>query len=377
MRPRGRHERHRTATPLELFFDLCVVVAVAQAGSQLAHALGDGHIQQGIAGYLVVFFSIWWAWMNFTWFASAYDTDDVPYRITTFVVIAGALIMAAGVPDAFASSDLTVAVAGYVVMRFAMAAQWFRAAAATTGKQRTVALRYAVGMLLVQLYWVLWVTWIPVGARSWTYFIGPIADLAVPVVAERVAEIGWHPGHIADRYGSFTLIVLGESVAATTIAVQSAVDGHEALRQLWPIAAGGLLICFAAWWIYFANSAEQHLRSNRQAFVWGYGHYVVFLAVAAIGAGLEVAVKHSVGSIHISQTAATLGVTIPAALYFFAVWMLHARHTRQGAAAWVLPLAAVAVLASPSVLVAGLVCAAAVAAGLGVGRARFATRARG
>ena len=49
----------------------------------------------------MVFFAIWWAWMNFTWFASAYDCDDVPYRLTMFVQIAGALILAAGVPAMF------------------------------------------------------------------------------------------------------------------------------------------------------------------------------------------------------------------------------------------------------------------------------------
>ena len=31
-------------------------------------------------------------WMNFTWFASAYDTDDVLYRLLTFVQIAGVLV---------------------------------------------------------------------------------------------------------------------------------------------------------------------------------------------------------------------------------------------------------------------------------------------
>ena len=141
MGPRGRAEKQRAATPLELFFDLCYVVAVAQAGSQLAHALAGGQLRHGILGYLVVFFGIWWAWMNFTWFASAYDTDDVPYRIATFVQIAGALILAAGVPRAFADGDYRITVTGYVVMRVALGGQWLRAAASNGGAHRTVALR--------------------------------------------------------------------------------------------------------------------------------------------------------------------------------------------------------------------------------------------
>ncbi|WP_042431086.1 low temperature requirement protein A [Streptacidiphilus anmyonensis] len=370
MRPRGRGETHRAATPLELFFDLCFVVAVAQAGSQLAHDLSGSHLGHGILGYLFVFFGIWWAWMNFTWFASAYDTDDVPYRICTFVQIVGALILAAGVPRAFADSDFSVTVTGYVVMRVALVAQWLRAAAANSGPHREVALRYAAGVALAQLYWVLWLIYVPTADKYWSALVGVVVELGVPMVAERVTQTAWHPGHIAERYGCFTLIVLGESVSAATIAVQTSVDEHQALRELLPIAAGGLLICFAAWWIYFARSVEDHLTSNRQAFSWGYGHYFVFLSAAAIGAGLEVAVEHAVGKAHISAHAATLGVTVPAAVYLFTVWALHSRHTKRGIALWVQPVSAVAVLFSPSVLVAGLVCAASVAAGLLIHRAQ-------
>ncbi|MBF9071080.1 low temperature requirement protein A [Streptacidiphilus fuscans] len=368
MRPRGREERHRAATPLELFFDLCFVVAVAQAGSQLGSALGEGHVRHGIAGYLFVFFAIWWAWMNFTWFASAYDTDDVPYRIATFVIIVGALILAAGVPRAFADSDYSVTVTGYVVMRVALVAQWLRAAASNAGPQRRVALRYAVGVALVQLYWVLWLVYVPAGDKWWALLPGLVADMAVPVVAERDAETAWHPGHIAERYGCFTLIVLGESVSAATVAVQSAVDEHQAFHELLPIAVGGLLICFSAWWIYFARSVEEHLRSNRVAFTWGYGHFFVFGSAAAVGAGLEVAVEHAVGKVHLSAQAATLGVTVPTAVYLITVWALHSRHVKRGIALWVLPVSGVVVLFSPSVLVAGLVCAASVAVGLLVHR---------
>ena len=88
---RSPHEAHRTATPLELFFDLVFVVAIAQAASGLHHAVAELHALDGLIGYLMVFFAIWWAWMAFTWFASAYDCDDVPYRLLVFVQIAGAL----------------------------------------------------------------------------------------------------------------------------------------------------------------------------------------------------------------------------------------------------------------------------------------------
>lgn len=81
MRPRSPDELHRAATPLELFFDLVFVVAIAQAGYALHHSLAEGHILQAVINYFAVFFAIWWAWMNFSWFASAYDNGDVPYRL--------------------------------------------------------------------------------------------------------------------------------------------------------------------------------------------------------------------------------------------------------------------------------------------------------
>ena len=89
MRGRSRDEEHRASTPLELFFDLCFVVGVSQAASELAYAFGHDHSPGAVLSYAMVFFAIWWAWMNFTWFASAYDTDDVPYRLLTLVQIVG------------------------------------------------------------------------------------------------------------------------------------------------------------------------------------------------------------------------------------------------------------------------------------------------
>src|SRR5262245_55985407 len=105
MAPRDRGEECRKSTPLELLFDLCFVVAVAQAAAQLHHALDEAHFPEAQLGYVLVFFGIWWAWMNFTWFASAYDCDDVPYRVLTLIQITGVLIIAASVPAAFATFD--------------------------------------------------------------------------------------------------------------------------------------------------------------------------------------------------------------------------------------------------------------------------------
>ena len=114
--PRDPHEDHRTATPLELFADLCYVVAVAQAGLTLHHEIVEGHAAHGLVYFAMAFFAIFWAWLNFAWFNSAYDPDDTIHRLLTLLQILGSLVLAAGIPRFF-EADFTLGVVGYVVMR--------------------------------------------------------------------------------------------------------------------------------------------------------------------------------------------------------------------------------------------------------------------
>ncbi|MFB8755816.1 low temperature requirement protein A [Streptomyces nigra] len=365
---RGRGEAHRVATPLELFFDLCFVVAIAQAGVQLVHAVAEGHAGEGILDYAMVFFAIWWAWMNFTWFASAYDNDDVLYRIVTLIQISGVLVLAAGVSETFQDHDYAAVLVGYLIMRLALVWQWLRVARSSSGPERMMALRYAGGVLLCQIGWVGLVV-LPEDARGWWFLVMVVLELCVPAYAERIHPTSWHPHHIAERYGLLTIIVLGETIAAATVAVKTGIDENDALGELLPIAAGGLLIIFSAWWIYFVVPIHGHLRSNRQSFLWGYGHYVVFASAAAIGAGLEVAVEQTLHEAHISTLAATAAVTLPTALYLLTVWALHARHFKVGIAQQlVLPTTALLVICCTflhdwGVFAAGLVSAVGVAVG--------------
>ncbi|EDY53474.1 low temperature requirement protein LtrA [Streptomyces sviceus ATCC 29083] len=365
---RGRDEAHRVASPLELFFDLCFVVAIAQAGVGLVHAVAEGHAGEGILNYAMLFFAIWWAWMNFTWFASAYDNDDALYRVVTLIQIAGVLVLAAGVSRAFEDHEFLAVWLGYVIMRLALIAQWLRVARSTQGAERTMALRYVFGVLLCQVGW-LGLLVLPEGGRAWVFLVMAVLEMCVPPFAERDHPTSWHPHHIAERYGLFTIIVLGETIAAATVAVKTGIDEHDALGELLPIAAGGLLIIFAAWWIYFVVPIHGHLRSNKQAFLWGYGHYLVFAPAAAIGAGLEVAVEQAVGKAHISTLAASAAVTLPTSLYLLTVWLLHSRYFKVGIAQQlVLPVTALLVICCTflgdwAVLAAGIVAALAVVTG--------------
>lgn len=376
MNGRDPDERHRASTPLELLFDLCFVVAVAQAAAQLSHGLVEGHAGPRLLGYAAVFFAIWWAWVNFTWFASAYDCDDVAYRLLTLLQIAGVLVLAAGVPAALDSFDFTVTAIGYVIMRVAMIAQWLRAAHGHPAG-RSAALRYAIGIGLCQIGWVVRFVlpgvWAAIG-----FALLVVAELAVPVWAEsRGSPTSWHPGHINERYGLFTLIVLGETVAAATVAVQSGISAHGLSGSLLLVALGGLLLVFGVWWSYFKHDAASGLRSSslRSALLWGYSHYGVFAAIAALGAGLEVVAVATEHSTEISSVAAALCVAVPTAVYLLIAGPLQAqldpvgtlkqRYVVVAAAGMLLIAVGAGLLTLPlAVLLMGVLLAALVALGV-------------
>ena len=134
MRGRDPHETHRAATPLELLFDLTFATSFGLAASEVASVLAEGHFIAGLVGFGFASFAICWAWINFSWFSSAYDTDDWVFRLVTMAQMIGVLVLAAGVPRMFASIersghlDNSVMVLGYVIMRVALVFQWLRAA---------------------------------------------------------------------------------------------------------------------------------------------------------------------------------------------------------------------------------------------------------
>ncbi len=323
MSGRSTDEAHRASSPLELLFDLTFVVAIAQVAAQLARHIAAGDALAGVGPYLMVFFAIWWAWMNFTWFASAYDTDDVPYRLLTLVQMGGVLVLAAGVPSAFGSENFAAITIGYVIMRIAQVSQWVRAAIEHP-EGRTTALRYAIGISIVQVGWVARLA-LPPEAGTWSFLVLAAADLSVPLWAERTGMTAWHPHHIAERYGLFTIIVLGESVSAATIGVQQGLDHSGLTVPLVTIAASGLILLFALWWLYFLEPAGDGLETHRGlSFFWGYGHYFAFAALAALGAGLEVAVERGAGRVATPDAVAEYAIAIPVAVFLVLLWVLHA-----------------------------------------------------
>ena len=372
MSSRDPDESHRVSTPLELFFDLTFVVAIAQAAASLHHGLVEGDAGDALLGFPLVFFAIWWAWMNFTWFASAYDTDDALYRVAVFVQVAGVLVLAAGIPRAFDHDDFGAITGGYVVMRLGLVALWLRAAACDLVGRRT-AERYAIGIVVLQICWAARLA-LPDALLLPAFLVLVAGELAVPLWAEARTRTTWHPRHIAERYGLFTIIVLGESLVAATMGVQAALDADTTFGDLAGVVVGGLLLVCSMWWLYFDMPAAQAIERARQAFderltgafTWGYGHFLVFAAAAATGAGLAVAVDQETGHSQLEDWQAGLAITVPAAVYLAAVALIHFRHKapsrlRNWGVAIVVPLLAVASFTSEPVLAAGLAFAALVA----------------
>ena len=346
MLPRDPAQPHRTASTLELFFDLVFVVAVSIASAQLHHALSHGDFVHGITSYALVFFAVWWAWMNFTWFATSFDTDDWLYRVTTIVQMGGVLVLAAGIPAAFERGDFTLPVIGYIVMRLAMIGQWLRASRGA-GELKAATRRYAVGIAGVQALWVLFL-FIPSGPFQIVAFaVFALVEISVPVFAEHRRQTPWHSHHITERYGLFTLIVLGESLLASANAIIDARNELDSFVPLISISVLTLVVTASLWWIYFWPPHHKAITTFGRSLRYGYSHYFVFAAAAAFSAGIEVELDVLTGESHLPHAVGSLTVAIPIALFLLGIWWIAIREHADSVVNTVIPLGAAVVLLDP------------------------------
>lgn len=275
----------------------------------------------------------------------------------------GVLVLAAGVQQAMLHDDFLIVTIGYVIMRLSMVAQWLRAAIADAASRPT-ALRFAIGVAGVQVLWVARLA-LPEGAPQLIgFFVLMIVEIAVPVWAERHGRTQWHPHHIAERYGLFTLILLGESLLASANAMIDALSTGEHTAQLIGLAASGVVITASIWWIYFAREQAARLRSTSDGFVFGYLHYFLFAAVGAVSSGVEVEIDHVTGATEISGSAAGLALTLPLALFLLATWVVLLRGTVRRTIWWVILVGIALVAASGLLPVGEFIAAAAVMIGV-------------
>jgi low temperature requirement protein LtrA len=359
MTPRDPNEAGRAASTLELFFDLVFVVAVSTAAARLHHGLAAGHVFDGIVNYGFVFFGIWWAWMNFTWFATSFDTDDWLYRVLTILQMGGVLVFASGIGPAFEEHAYSVLIIGYVVMRVALVAQWLRASR-SPGPTRRTTLVYAAGISLVQVLWLACLL-LPAGTLTVALIVLMAAELVVPIVAERTGTTPWHPHHITERYGLFTLILLGESLVAAANAI---IEAQHDAGPLIGIAALTLIATAAMWWIYFWPPHHHAIKDVAGSLAYVYGHYFIFAAAGAFSAGIEVEIDIIAG--HTALPHASFAYTIPLAVFVLGVWALAIRPHADRVVNTALPLAGLLTLVDPLIPILLAITAIALAGAVAV-----------
>jgi low temperature requirement protein LtrA len=272
-------ERHPTW--LELFFDLCFVAAVAALASGLHHHPDA----RGVLTFAGLFVPVWWAWMGYTWYASAFDNDDVVFRVSWFAAMLLVIALASQSGPTADGSGAGFALA-YGLLQALLAALFLRARRRETAA-RAFATRYAVGDLLGAAVWLASaLVEPPLQYLVWA------AGMAILMATPPLAVLAYHgkafnAAHVAERYGLFTIIVLGESVVAVAAGL-----GGDALT--WPqvvTAALGFGVAACLWWLYFGSVRWSSLtrESLLRSFTWGYGHLLVFAGVAAAAVGVHLA----------------------------------------------------------------------------------------
>lgn len=317
-------EAHRSATWLELFFDLCFVVAIAA----LARAFHSDPTWEGALTYVALFVPIWWAWMGFTWYANTFDNDDVVYRAIVFAAMLAIIWLATSIEEA-AEGDALAFVVAYIILRSLNLALLVRARLDARHHeedrvQESIAGYTSRTIVVNTLGLVPWIVSLAFEGevRYALWAIGLIIELASPFLAlrplERAAE--WHQelserdrvrqsyglapahggrlrptelfhlDHVRERYGLFTIIVLGESVLAVSVGVAEV--GWTASSML--TASFVFLAAVSIWWTYFDRSGRDALTAGLgTSFVWGYAHFVIFAGIAAVGVGTELLIEQS------------------------------------------------------------------------------------
>lgn len=277
----------RRATWLELFFDLVFVAAVGQ----LANGLAAHPTLPRFLGFVGLFVPVWWAWMGFTFYANRFDTDDLPYRLLTlggmFVVAA----LATTIPSVFAGSSTGFVIA-YIVVRLILLVLYERARRhVEVARRLATTFLYAFGAAAG--IWALSLLF-AAPARYGVWAAALALELAAPLVAWRqLPRAPIHPRHIPERFGLLTLIVLGESVLAVVLGISKVSWGPGSAGA----AAGGFVLAASLWWIYFEFLDETTV-SARGIFgglVYTYMHFFVVVGLAALGAGVKLAILSAGG----------------------------------------------------------------------------------
>lgn len=274
-------------TWVELFFDLVFVAAVSQIGTPLARHYAFAELGR----YAFLLLVVWWAWHGYAVYATRFDGDDGVERAATLAQMLAVVFMAANAEQGLESESSAGFAAAYAVMRLILVGRYVRAMRRRRGGE--VARDHAVGIGLAATLWLL-SSVLPASWRCGIWAAALAVDLGTAAVAGRhTLQSPPDAAHLPERFGLFTLILLGEAI----VAVMRGIQGQPA----WSAAAAGTalsgvaLVC-AAWWGYFdwaAAAAHRPVRSvaDRLALdAWSAAHLPLYLGVALLGVGVEHAV---------------------------------------------------------------------------------------
>ncbi len=279
-------EEERKVTWTELFYDLVFVVAVAGLGARL---LEDPTIR-GAAVFTGLFVPLWWAWAGFTFYADRYDTDDLGQRVLAVAQMVTIALMAASVSGGKTDSLVAFALA-YVGARVILIVMYLRARRHVPETRRLVG-GYVRGMSIAVAFWLVSV-FVPEPYRYILWAVGLLIDFYTPYRLRRIqAKVPLDVAHLPERFGLFTILVLGESIAAIVAGLS-----HEGWLAA-PVVTAVLAVVVAAglWWIYFDNldgTVVRRRAGQKTAWkptVWIYGHLPLVIGLMATAIGLEGAV---------------------------------------------------------------------------------------
>jgi low temperature requirement protein LtrA len=292
--PRLQHSetdagKQRTATWLELFFDLAFVLVVGE----LAVGLHNDLTLHGVLAFAGLFTSVWWAWAGFTFYANRFDTDDVVYRLAKLAAMLAVAGLAASASDATGNLAAQFALC-QAVLRIVLVYLYLRAYRHVVQARNLIAV-YVVAEGLAGALWLAGAV-APTPVRYVCWAVAVAAEAAAPIMATmRSAGLPLHFEHLPERFGLFVILVLGESVAAIAVGVH----GTHWEPVTVTVAVLGFVVAVSLWWTYFdlAGAAATHTLADRGGHrstllhdIYAYGHWPIALGLAAAGVGIEGAI---------------------------------------------------------------------------------------
>lgn len=274
----------RKASWLELFFDLVFVVAI----SQLTHLLIDHPGIYSLGLVLALFVPIWVGWQGYTIYADRFDTDDLVFRGLVLCGMLSVTTMAVQFSDVYDGKTTGFALA-YIVLRIFTVLlnvwAWWHVPAA-----RPLVGRYALGYTVSIALWSASLL-LEGPARYALWGMGLAFDLSLPLMNLNLTRhLPLHTSHIAERFGLFTVIVLGEGI----LAVAQGIDRKDWVLGTASVAVAGFFITACLWWVYFNLGSRLMLKKGASVGLYIYIHLPMMLALSCLTTGIHLLVTLAV-----------------------------------------------------------------------------------